>query len=697
MMYTEISRIFFLILITFFTPSFLYSQNIHDSTEIQECVSPDIVNLVHQLNRRSWKMLQTNPDSSFIYAQEALQLSDSAGYKKGIADAYHQLGLIYDYKGDFSTSLAYYQKSLQIAEKMQDKTGMSAVLTNIGNIHWFQENYEHALSYYEKSLKLSRELNDTIKSGNNLMNLANIYSIKNINEKALQLYKEALQLFVLINDTLSLSTCYTNLGDHYFGAGQDSLARHYYRLSYTLSEKIIDKLGICIGLTNLGNCLNREKKYLQATKYYHQALEAARDFGSNEEIRVIYEKLSGTYEKSGKFKKALQYHKLFKNYHDSVYNEEKNRQISEMETRYQSEKKQQKIELQKISIEKTQAELEKNRTQQLVLLLIIAGGFLFVFFIIFAYLNLKKAHKKIQKQNKEITQQKEEIETQNQFLREQGEKISRQSEQISQQHQLVSEQKKEITDSIKYAKRIQSAMLPLKDSLECHFPGNFILYLPRNIVGGDFYWFKHISSGQSEYCYIAVADCTGHGVPGGFMSMLGISFLNEIIRRKGIQLPHEILNDLREEVKINLHQTGKYDETRDGMDISLVMTDKKKQEIFYAGAYHPLYIFQDGQLTELKPDRMPIGIHYQEKSFRSQKIPIENNMRLYLFSDGFADQFGGKNGRKYSSRRLKKYLTSIQQQPMKEQNNSLKKQLNKWQAQYQQIDDITIVGIQLSS
>jgi serine phosphatase RsbU (regulator of sigma subunit) len=255
----------------------------------------------------------------------------------------------------------------------------------------------------------------------------------------------------------------------------------------------------------------------------------------------------------------------------------------------------------------------------------------------------------------------------------------------------IQKQKEEITDSINYASRIQQAVHPPQNYFDNTFSDHFILYLPRDIVSGDFYWIAE----DKDKLYFTAADCTGHGVPGAFMSMLGISSLNEIFSNKNDNLTAgRILNLLREKIKFSLHQTGKDSETKDGMDMALCVLHKKKKILEYAGAYNPLYLIRDGELQEYKADRMPIGIYLVEKSsFTNNKIKIKKGDVIYIFSDGYADQFGGPAQTKFKTVNIKKLLLEINNKPMNEQKQILVDRFNKWKGKLNQIDDVIFIGI----
>jgi serine phosphatase RsbU (regulator of sigma subunit) len=256
----------------------------------------------------------------------------------------------------------------------------------------------------------------------------------------------------------------------------------------------------------------------------------------------------------------------------------------------------------------------------------------------------------------------------------------------------IAAQKEEITSSIEYASRIQMAMLPVSDLFMESFSEYFIFFRPRDIVSGDFYWIGE----DEKNIFLTVADCTGHGVPGAFMSTLGISALNEIITNNQDLKANTVLNQLRDKIKTSLHQTGKEGEAADGMDISFCAVKKNRKILQYAGAFNPLYYCTNSDLIELKADRMPIGIHYgDEASFTNHEIPVRKGDVVYLMSDGISDQFGGTEGTKYKKAQLKKLLWEIHHRPMAEQKRLIENEFLRWKGHHDQVDDITVVGVRI--
>ncbi|HXC06160.1 MAG TPA: two-component regulator propeller domain-containing protein, partial [Bacteroidia bacterium] len=271
-------------------------------------------------------------------------------------------------------------------------------------------------------------------------------------------------------------------------------------------------------------------------------------------------------------------------------------------------------------------------------------------------------------------------------------KVQERTAEVTLQKEMLETQNKEIHDSIHYAKRIQEAILPAREDVVHAFPDSFILFKPRDIVSGDFYWFSE----KNGKAIVTAADCTGHGVPGAFMSMIGNTLLNQIVNEKGVVKPDEILMQLRENIMKSLKQTGAEGENKDGMDIALCSFDLQTQELLFAGANNPLYIVSDGELIEIKGDKQPIGVYLGEpKPFTCQRMQLKKGDCVYIASDGYADQFGGSNGKKFKYKQMKDLLLSLHTQKMTEQRTALDQEIEKWRGTLEQVDDILVIGFRV--
>lgn len=265
------------------------------------------------------------------------------------------------------------------------------------------------------------------------------------------------------------------------------------------------------------------------------------------------------------------------------------------------------------------------------------------------------------------------------------------AEQIEEQKETLEEKNREITDSINYAKKIQSSLIPAESEFNSHFKDSFVLFKPKDIVSGDFYWISR----KEDKVFYATADCTGHGVPGGFMTMLGISFLDQIINESEIYEPGRILDILRERLIHTLKQSGSAGENKDGMDIVLCCIDLKTKKMNYAAGNNSLYVYRNNEFIEYKPDKQPCGFYPDPKPFTQKEIALQEGDIVYTFTDGFADQFGGPKGKKFKYRNLEQTITSLKDRSLSEQKKELDTVFENWRGHLEQVDDVCIIGVSI--
>jgi serine phosphatase RsbU (regulator of sigma subunit)/ligand-binding sensor domain-containing protein len=343
--------------------------------------------------------------------------------------------------------------------------------------------------------------------------------------------------------------------------------------------------------------------------------------------------------------------------------------------------------------------------------------FLFLLYFIYLFFNNRRLMEIVKKRTKEVLEQKrlvtdrnEELEQLNEEVSAQRDEIEAQRDQLVVQRDILSSQNKEITDSIRYAQQIQSAILPSKSYMDSLLPEYFIFYKPRDIVSGDFYWIKEMKN----HLIIVGADCTGHGIPGAFMSMLGVTLLNDMVGSTSIDQPAEILGQLRVKVKEMMAQEGKMEDQKDGMDMTIVIIHRESHELQFAGAYNPLYIIRkkesepdekldryasmdhlEFQLFELKADKQPVGTHWEETDFTNHTIQLQHQDAIYIFSDGMIDQFGGEKHKKFKSRNFKNLLLSVQEESMEKQKQLVENTFETWRGDCDQIDDVCVIGVRI--
>lgn len=643
--------------------------------------------------------------------------------RKGIAVCLSDIGVNNYYKGDYSKAIQYYQQSIKHYEvlgkskdlyyKTEEKKGLSKCYTNIGLAYSQLRNHDLTLEYYHKSEKIDIELKDTIGIRSDYINIGSyLYSITKYDESIIY-YNKALDLLRKNKNNKEVSTCLNNLGALYKQKKDYSKAIEYYKEALKIDESIGDKEGIAVVNNNLATLNNNLKNYSQAISYSLKALKISEEHHLPLTSLYSYIYLTDSYDSLKNTEKAYYYFRLMTQIKDSLFNIEKNKQVTEMEAKYQTEKKQQEIEKQGILIQKQSAESAK---QQILIYAFLGGFALMLFLALVIYKNYsqkKKANEIItiknialSQANEEITSQRDEIESQRDEITAQRDLVTKQKDYIEETHELL-------TSSIRYAERIQHAMLPSQEIEEMLLANHFILFKPRDIVSGDFYW----TMIKRNYLYIAVADCTGHGVPGAFMSMLGISFLNEIVAQSEFNSTSSILNKLRDHIIKSLQQQGVSGEQKDGMDMSLISLNLENNLLHFSGANNPIYIVRkskakseksekvniqplnlglsDYQLYELKPDKMPIAIYEQMNKFTDKEFQLCQGDTVFLFSDGYPDQFGGPLGKKFMYKKFKEVLLNNCEKTMSEQKEILETELMNWKGNNEQTDDITVVGIKI--
>ena len=400
------------------------------------------------------------------------------------------------------------------------------------------------------------------------------------------------------------------------------------------------------------------QNYSQALGYSQKSLELARELDLLDAQKDIHRQLADIYSSVGDYRKAYENHLLHKALYDSIYNVEEVARLTGLELQYAFEKEKQAEELEQQKKDAIQAEEEKR--QLLVRNSLIIGCVLLalLFFVVYrSFLQNRRAHRILEQQN-------EKIEKQN----------------------------KKITDSIEYAQRIQSALFPPVEKRKGILPDHFILHKPCDIVSGDFYWMAK----KDKRVFIAVADCTGHGVPGALMSMLGVAILCETVNKKASIYASAILNQLRGRIIHSLHQRGRKDEARDGMEMALCIIDFEQLKIQFAGAYRPIYIIRKNELLEIKGDKMPIGIHGgKRRTFTNHEVVLEQDDCIYLSTDGYADQLGGPKRKSFKAKYLKELLLNNHHLEMQEQHRILESTMEEWRGELEQIDDMLLLGIRV--
>ncbi len=602
--------------------------------------------------------------SSIDCLQKAIAIRKKLGDTKRQGNGTRDLGTCYLKLGKYDLSLKYYIEALQLFESIDSKNSIYNTNCAIAEVYYLDGNYIEAIKQLENALKISKEINDSLYISNAYMNLGLLHGENNQFEKGLSYLKESLKICEKLNQKETLEGIFLNLGLLYAKVGDNKNAILYYEKCLKIAREENIEEDIAIVLSNLSQLNIKMGNYDLAIKLGEQSLELSKKIKLKDKIKDATENLAEAHSKLGNFEKAFMYQKINSDMKDSLYNEDRQTTIAEIQTKYDTEKKDNEIKLLNKDKELQDAELQKNQTQRTALIIGFSLAILLVVFIFRGFKQKQKANLLLEEKNTTIETQKKMVEVKN----------------------------KEILDSINYAQLIQQAVLPSAAELTSHLQDGFVLFSPKDIVSGDFYWV----TGIDDFTFFSTVDCTGHGVPGGFMSMLGCSLLNEVINEKKILEPADVLDMMRIKLITSLKQQGNSGENKDGMDMTLCRLNKSRTELVYAAANNPLWLIRNQNIIEYPADKQPVGISTDHaKQFTQQKISLQKGDYIYIFTDGYADQFGGPKGKKFKYKALQQLLLKHTQKTMDEQKEVLKSYIENWRGDLEQVDDILIIGIKI--
>ena len=606
------------------------------------------------LNMGNVNFYQGNFEKALANYLKCLKIRNELKDIRGMADSYANIGNIYWYQGNYEKALSSHLQALKIYEEIGLKTGMASCYTNIGNIYASYNNYEKALESYLKDLKISEEIGDKYGTATVYNNIGSIYLNQGQFDEALVNYFKSLKVNEEYNNKYEISISYRNIGGVYFDQGKYDQALNYYLKALKIREEIGDKLGISDSYNNIGTIYKMQNQFDQSYIYFNKALIIFKELEVKPNIESAYKNLSELFQKQGDFKRAFEYHKLYSDMKDTLLNEQSSKQITEMNTKYESEKKEKDIELLTKDKDLQQAEIGKQKLIRNGSI----GGLILALSLGFILLNRFKVTNK----------QKKVIESQN-F---------------------------QIVESINYAKKIQESLLPSVENMQKVIPGLFVFYKPKDIVSGDFYFFKEFE----KYSVLACVDCTGHGVPGGFMSTVGSLLLDKIANSETLS-PSEILNKLSLEIIRILHQQNG-GEIQDGMDLSICLIDRYNRKIEFSGARNGIIVVTNNESKRYKADPLPVGGNYMKKGiaiermFNTQSISINSNDWIYMYTDGFMEQVGGEQAIPMNYTQFENQLINVsKKQGPEEKNILLQMELDNWRGKYERDDDVLIIGFQV--
>lgn len=585
---------------------------------------------------------------------------------------------IYTYMESYNQAIQYCIRSLRIKEQLEVENGKEIILNTMGIIYQGLGTHKKASEYFFNALELARKNGESYNLATTYSNIGNYYLSLNKDDSALFHFQKAMEIDSIAGDSIGLAYSYFDIAKVYRQQEDSILTIKFLLQAQGLAqEQSMPELLARIGL-ELGDFYIDKQQYQRAITELKNSLAISQRINSKGILKDSYQKLAKYYDKVGDKDNALVYMRLYMLESEKKYREENIKSIAEIETLYNIEKKEKEIDLLKKENDIKQLQSEKRK---FFLIALGIGSFFLIILIVILYSRNKlknRTNRALQFQNEAIQIQKAEIESQ--------------KEELSEKGAILEEKNKQITDSIIYARQIQESLLPSTKLLKSDFPKSFIYYRPKDIVSGDFYWNARIK----DKIAMAVVDCTGHGVPGAFMTVLANSLLNQIILETGISSPDLVVSLLDQKIQQNLHQHQLGNHNTDGLDIGLIFIDQKQRIIEYTGAKIPMYIVSHGKGKTIQPDRYSVGSSQeQNKTFTKKQILLEKDSMVYLSTDGYQDQFGGPHDKKFMKPHFYKLLQSIQHLSAEEQENKLEQQFQIWRGNKPQTDDILILGIKI--
>ena len=613
-------------------------------------------------------------DSAQFYYEKSVQLGKDIENNPFISGTYNNLALICKNNANYQKALDYFIEVQLLDEKNENKSGLSSSYNNIALIYEDMKSYDKAFMYHNKSLDIAIEINDTIGIARSNNNIGIINKDLDKNRLALKQFKACIPLNKKTNQYRALSQAYNNIGLCYNKLNIIDSAMIYYDSAYVLMDSIEYNYGKTFVISNMGAAYNTYKKPKKALPLLKKSLFESEEINNLLLQSNNHKELAITYEMLNKKDKAFYHLNEYLLFKDSIESTDNEKALLEQQFKLNYVRKAIKDSIDKSHFEKvknTEIALEKANGDRLKLetnflnkqkWFLYIGLFLIALFGVF----ILKRYKISQKQKIIIEDQKKQVD----FAFEE-----------------LAEKNTEIMDSINYAKRIQSAILPPNKLIKEHLPNSFVLYKPKNIVAGDFYWLEK----HNDITLFAAADCTGHGVPGAMVSVICNNGLNRSVREHGLTEPGEILDKTREIVISEFEKSE--EEVKDGMDIALCAL--KGNELKYAGAHNPLWIIRkdSNEVEMIKASKEPIGKYDNMNPYETHSLLLNSGDSIYIFSDGYIDQFGGDKGKKFKSGNFKTLLLSIQDKSMEEQKNIIDKAFENWRGDLEQIDDVCVIGV----
>ena len=600
-----------------------------------------------------------------------------------LSTVYSSLANIYDYQDNYEKAIAYHTKALVLAKKLNLKQNIAIALSNLGGLYLKTKDYDEAIEFYEESLKLKKQVSSDYSIGLGYFNYSQVFDKKGEYSRAIKMLNLSKEYAIKSNDKIGIALCDMSIGNCYLSINDlqnDTLkstpkelnlfnkkelllkAYEYQKNAVSILEKINDVHYIANAYNGIGAALGNLERYPESIDYHLRAFEITNgnELSTN---KTASEGLYESYKRSNNFKQALKWHEIFLSLSDSINSRKNLKEIGKRQAELdyiktqeiEDLKHQTEIELLNHKNEKKQLIAKNEQRKQRYIIWTIAIGFI----LIGIFLILMIRRWKITKAQKET---------------------------IDKQKQLIEKEKQATEDSINYARNIQKAAFPSKKEVISVIPNNFILFKPKDIVSGDFYWANQIGDKR----FIALADCTGHGVPGAFMTLIGLNILNQIIA-DGINTPTTILEELHLRLQRRLNSKDN-NSSKHGLDIAICMLEDQK--LTYAGVHIPIYHIRTGSLREYKGQKFQLGSN-NSTLFQQHEILLQKEDTFYISTDGYPDQKGGTKGKKYFYPTLRNKLTSIVNLGLEEQRKDLNEEFINWKGEQDQLDDVSILGFKI--
>jgi len=639
--------------------------------------------------------LFTNADSAILMAKVFVSFTDRTNSLSYKVDARNALGTAYYVKGSYTKSLNAYKHAVVLIENSNEDLETGGILCNMGTIYDVIGDIPNAIKHYEMALEDQEKRKDTVNMANSLFGLGNIQRDLQNEDLAIEYYTRAFKLASSQKDKRVMGSVMGSIAKAYEKRAELDSAIYYSKKALTYSDEANDESNVAMIMTNIGRCLLKTGKNNEALKYLRDGLSTAKRIGDSRNTAVAHQMLgdyfftlqqidssrfhyeqsrdisrktgivlelvestkalASIYYNNKEYKLSAEMYEEFIASRDSLLNVENQNQAIRTKYKYEYEKD--------LAEERSSAQLREARASLIFYILLIVFVLSVVFgLIIFGRFRITKKQKTIIEDQKKV---------------------------VDSAFKELDDKNREILDSISYAKRIQAAILPRKELIERYLPESFVLYKPKDIVAGDFYWLHY----SSKSIKIAAADCTGHGVPGAMVSVVCNNRLNQAVKDFGLEEPGDILNKTRDLV-VEEFQVGS-DDVQDGMDIALVTISGTTLK--FAGANNPLWIIRSGsaEVEEIKGHKQPIGQYSNPTPFPTHQVEVNKGDSFYIFSDGFVDQFGGEKGKKFRSGKLKALLLSIQAETMTRQKELLDEAFEAWRGTQEQLDDVCLLGVRL--